>query len=88
MFKYFSANITKKFVDVLDMLVDKYNNAIHSSIKMTPKAASRKENQNKMCGNLYPLLGCKTLAQKRSIGDSVRITKIKKTFDKRYTQSG
>ena len=36
MFKYFSANNTRKFVHVLDLLVDQYNNAIHSSIKMTP----------------------------------------------------
>ena len=31
MFKYFSANNTRKFVDVLDLLVDQYNNTIHSS---------------------------------------------------------
>ena len=43
MFKYFSAN-RRKFVDVIDILVDQYNNAIHLSIKMTPKEASRKEN--------------------------------------------
>ena len=30
MFKYFSANNTRKYVDVLDLLVDQYNNAIHS----------------------------------------------------------
>ena len=41
MFKYFSANNTRKFVDVL---VNQYNNTIHSSIKMTPREASRKEN--------------------------------------------
>ena len=35
---------------------------------------------------LYPELGDKTLAQKCSIGDHVRITKKKKTFDKEYTQ--
>ena len=33
MFRYFSANYTRKLVDVLDLLVDQYNNAIHSSIK-------------------------------------------------------
>ena len=49
MFRYFSANNTRKFVDVLDLLVDQYNNAIHSSIKMTPKEASREENENKAC---------------------------------------
>ena len=48
MFKHFSANNTRKFVDVLDLLVDQYNNTIHSSIKMTAKAASRKENENKV----------------------------------------
>ena len=44
MFKYFSANNRKQFVGVLDLLVDQYNNAIHSSIKMTSKEASRNEN--------------------------------------------
>ena len=46
--KYFSANNTRKCVDVLDLLVDQYNNTIHSSIKMTPNEASRKENENKV----------------------------------------
>ena len=47
MFKYFSANNTRKCVGVLDLLVNLYNNAIHSSIKMTPKEASRKETKIK-----------------------------------------
>ena len=46
MFKYFSANNTRRYVDVLDLL-DQYNNSIHSSIKMTPKEESRKQNENK-----------------------------------------
>ena len=48
MCKYFSANNARKYVDVLDLLVDQYNNTIHSSIKTTPKKASRKENENKV----------------------------------------
>ena len=63
-FKYFSTNNTRKFVDVLDLLVVQYNNAIHSSIKMTPKEASRKENENKVWRNLYPKLGGKTMTPK------------------------
>ena len=86
LFKYFSANNTRKCVDVLELLVYQYNNAIHSSIKMTPKEASRKGNKNKVRRNLYPELGGKTLTPKFSIGDHVRITKKKKTFDKGYTQ--
>ena len=53
---------------------------------MTPKEASRKENENKVWRNLYPEFGRKTLTQKLSIGDHVRITNKKKPFDKGYTQ--
>ena len=51
---------------------------------MTPKEASRKENENIV--NLYPEFGGKTLTPKLSIGDNGQITKKKKTFDKGYTQ--
>ena len=78
MFKYFSANNTRRYVDVLDFLVDQYNNTIHSSIKMTPKEASGMENENKVWRNLYPEFGRKTLTPIFSIGDNVRITKEKK----------
>ena len=52
MFKYVSANNTRKFVDVLDLLVDQYNNTIHSSTRMTLKKASRKETKIK-CEEIY-----------------------------------
>ena len=48
MFKYFSANNTRKYIDVLDLLIDQYNNKIHSSIKMTPIEASREVNEKKV----------------------------------------
>ena len=48
MFKYFSANNTRKYVDVLEILVDQYTNTIHSSIKITPMETRRKENENKV----------------------------------------
>ena len=40
--------IQEIFFDVLSLLVDQYNNALHSSIKMTPEEASRKETENKV----------------------------------------
>ena len=86
MLKYLSANNTGKYIDVLDLLVDQYNNTIHSSIKMTQIEASREVNENKVWRNLYPEFGGKTLIRKFSIGDNVRITKKKKIFDKGYTQ--
>ena len=54
---------------------------------MTPTEASRQENENKVWRNLYPELGGKTRTPTFSIGDSIRITKKKKTFDKGYTQT-
>ena len=53
MFKYFTANSTRKYVDILDKLVDRYNNTIHSSIGMTPKEASERKNEVKVWRNLY-----------------------------------
>ena len=44
---------------------------------MSPKEASRKENENKVWRNLYPEFGGKTLTPKFLIGDNVRITKKK-----------
>ena len=55
--------------------MDQYNNTNHSSITMSPKDASRKENENKAWRNLYPEFDGKTLAPKFSIGDNIRITK-------------
>ena len=48
MFKYLSANNTRKYIDALELLVDQYNNTIHSSIKMTPIEAIREVNENKV----------------------------------------
>jgi len=54
MFKYFTANNTKKYIDVLDDFVERYNNTRHSSIKMTPVEASKKTNAINVYRNLYP----------------------------------
>ena len=53
-------------------------NAIHSSMEMTTKEASRKENENNVWNNLYPKQGGKKMTPKVSISDNVRITKKKK----------
>ena len=55
------------------MLVEQYNNTVHSTIKMTPVEVSSKKNENKVCKNLFPEYGSNTLTQKFSVGDNVRI---------------
>ena len=61
LFKCVVANNTRKVFHVLDLFVDQYNNAIHSSVKMTRSEASRKENETKVWKYLYSELGGKTL---------------------------
>ena len=39
MYKYFTANDTKRWIDILPDLVHNYNSSYHSSIKMTPTEA-------------------------------------------------
>ena len=85
MFKYFTANSTRKYIDILDKLVEQYNNTRHSSIKMTPVEASKKTNENIVWRNLYPDVEWQPIIPKFYIGDKVRITKKKKTFEKGYT---
>src|SRR6218665_2202756 len=85
MFKYFSANSTKKYIDVLDALVDQYNNKVHSLMKMTPTEASSKKNEAKVWRNLYPENLREDVVPKFSMGGKVRITNKKGTFEKGYT---
>jgi len=84
MFKYFTAK--SKYIDVLDEFVNRYNNTAHSSIKMTPTKASKKENENEVWRNLYgdysPL---ERKAPKFAVDHKVRITKKKGIFEKGYT---
>ena len=86
MWKYFTANSTRVYIDVLDKLVHQYNSTKHTSIKMTPVEASKKKNENSVWRNLYGSMTQQPRAQpKLSVGDRVRITKKKKTFEKGYT---
>ena len=84
MFKYFSANSTRAYLPVLDDLVRQYNTTKHRSIKMTPVAASQKDNEAKVFWNLYGDLP-PMQPPRFKVGDKVRITKKKGVFEKGYT---
>ena len=87
MWKMFSANNNTVYWDKLDKLVDDYNNTVHSSIKMTPTEASKKENEKQVFTNLYEdEIYLKPKKPKFSNGDKVRLSKYKRrVFDKGYT---
>ena len=86
MWKYFTDNNTYFYMGVLPDLLEDYNNTVHSSIKMTPIDASKKENELTVWRNLYPdRYKINNITPKFSVGDEVRITKKKKVFEKGYT---
>jgi hypothetical protein len=85
MFKYFTANDTFKYYDILDKLVKNYNNTVHSSIKMTPVEASKLKNELTVYKNLYPEKEELLKKPKFKVGNRVRITKKKGKFEKGYT---
>ena len=85
MFKYFTTNNTNKYIYVIDGFVERYNNTRHSSIKMTPVEASKKENEVRVYRNLYPDFTRRPMRAKFKTGDKVRIQKKKGLFDKGFT---
>lgn len=92
MWRYFSKLGNKKYIEILDDLVDSYNNSYHRSIKMHPSQVN-KSNENDVFENLYgfepKLVKDYSVSDKNQIkfkrGDLVRISKYKNIFDKGYT---
>ena len=76
--KHMTAISKKNYFDVLDDIVNKYNNTVHKTIKMKPidvtddSYAEYNENFNKK-------------DPKFKVGDNVRISKYKNIFAKGYT---
>ena len=86
MWKQFTAQGNTQYLEMLPKILKKYNNDIHSSIKMTPAEASLKINESTVRYNLYNDLKSKNPKPKFKVGDKVRISQYKrKTFDKGYT---
>ncbi len=85
MWKRFTAENTRNWSDILDGLIFKYNNKLHSTIGMSPVKASQKENKIKVLQNTLdktkPNMKNKP---KFKVGDKVRISRTKAIFEKGY----
>ena len=83
--KYFTANGTHRYIDILQPLIDKYNNTKHRSIGMTPIEARKPENHHLAFKNLYfkKLQGLNS-TPKFKLGDKVRLAVQKNKFEKAY----
>ena len=82
-YKNFTLNNNTIWINDLDKLVNEYNNSYHRSIKMKPINASLKSNENIVRNNLYNFKNTNK-KPKFSIGDKVRVSLLKNTFEKSY----
>ena len=86
MWKRFTEQSSTQYLDMLPDIVRQYNSSYHSSLKMTPIQASKKENQGIVYYNLYAKIKPIKTKAKFKVGDKVRLSKYKrKLFDKAYT---
>ena len=75
--RYFTAEKTNRWVDVLDDLLENYNNAEHSTIKKAPVEVT-KETELEIWKRMYGR------GKKLDKGQYVRISRKRLTFDKGY----
>jgi len=85
MHRWFTYSGSNRYFEVLDDLVDGYNNRYHRSIGMAPNEVTF-ENQEEVWLKLHPPTLKKKLP-KLQLGDHVRISKSRLTFKKGYTAS-
>ena len=86
MWRQFTVQGNTMYLDMLPKILKQYNNTKHSSIKMTPIEASKKNDEGLVYFNLYGDMETLKQKPKLKIGDKVRISKYKRNvFDKGYT---
>ena len=79
-FKHITAVSKNVYFDVLDDIIDKYNNTVNRTIKMKPTDVTSESyaEYNEVSNITKP---------KFKVGDHVRISKYKNIFTKGYTQN-
>lgn len=84
MFRYFTYKRTLKYLDVLEDLMESYNNTVHSTIGMKPSEVSRKNEalvRRRLSKRWSKVKGKVTDLQK---GDQVRLSEKRYPFGKGY----
>ena len=88
MYKQFTIQNNTIWYNIIDKLVDEYNETKHGSIQLTPVEASKKKNQGTVYFNLYGDIEALKQKPKFKIGDEVRINIKEKCLIKGIRQTG
>lgn len=85
LWRYFTATRRDRYIDILQDVVDSYNRSIHRTTGYAPEKVNVM-NADMVWKNMYGdlLKGTKIKPPKYKIGNRVRISKAKKTFEKGY----
>lgn len=83
MWRYLTYKNTYKYIDILPNLLKAYNNSKHRSIKMAPNEVTT-NNTFQVWMNLYGKKSVKSKTPRFKVGDCVRMSKNKGTFEKGY----
>lgn len=90
MWRFFTKSDDLRYIDILDELIKSYNNTYHRSIGTRPNAVNQ-SNQEEVWLRLYhhdrPLSKSNVRRFVLKVGDTVRISKTKRTFKKGYLQN-
>ncbi|KAJ8914742.1 hypothetical protein NQ315_017453 [Exocentrus adspersus] len=73
-----------KWIHILDDIVDKYNNTVHSTTRMKPVKVTAR-NERSLLKSTYTHLKIANKITKFKVGDHVRIMKYREAFEKGYT---
>lgn len=82
MWRYFTRNNTYKYIDVLQDFLHGYNNSKHRTIGIEPSKVNH-TNEEQILSQVFKI-SKHTAPHKFKVGDKVRISKVKGTFEKGY----
>ena len=86
-YKHFTANNTRRYVDVLPDIVRSYNNSYHRTIGRRPKDVTRTEDEKQVWRRVYYDSKKHMTTNDQQLpakGDRVRLSRWKGTFEKGY----
>ena len=83
---YFEVNKNHKWLDVLPLVLEEYNEKdVHRTIKMPPSLVNKK-NEKDVHARMYSLKKFKLSKPFFKIGDRERLSRKKELFDNKYTR--
>lgn len=86
-YRYLTENNTFRYLDILKDILDSYNQTEHRTIKLTPSNAENERFGEFVRGNLAEFYFQRNSKKpKFKIGEHVRISKSKQTFDRSYSK--